>query len=195
MKITKDTRLSFQIESEKFGAILVYSIPIGRETFELYFAELGAVFKSCYGDDNEARHLALVGPRIAYSALKAAALAAGTWKTPSGVESGLVNELVRLTQIAYVAEGGEGWKTLPMATAQAREILDEDDVQEVLDSLVFFTAACKAGPRKLVAAMMPVIGESLGWEFSFSTLTEFIASLEKSTQDEPSTGKASSIIA
>lgn len=195
MKITQATRLSFSIESDKFGTILVHSIPIGRETFDLYFAELGHVFKACYGDDDEARHLALIGPRIALPALKAAAIAAGTWKTPSGVEAGLINELVRLTQIAYVAPDGGGWQTLPMANAQARDILDEDDVEEVLNSLVFFTAACKAGPRKLVAAMLPVIAESIGWEFTFSTLTEFIAFSQKSTQAEPSTEKASSIIA
>jgi hypothetical protein len=195
MKITKDTRLSFSIDSDKYGTILVHSLPIGRDTFELYFAELAAVFHACYANDDEARHLALVGPRIAFAALKSAALARGTWKTPSGVEAGLINELVRLTQIAYVPEGGQGWQTLPMATATSREILGEEDVEEVLNSLVFFTAACKAGPRKLVSAMMPVIGESIGWEFSFSTLTAFIDSLERSTQDEPSTAIPSSIIA
>lgn len=195
MKITKDTRLSFAIESDEFGTILVHSIPIGRDTFDLYFAELGAVFKACYGDDDEARHLALIGPRIALPALKAAALAAGTWKTPTGVEAGFINELVRLTSIAYVAPEGGGWQTLPMANAQGRKILGEDDVEEVLNSLVFFTAACKAGPRKLVAAMLPVIAESIGWEFTFSTLTEFIASSQKSTPDESSTATPSSIIA
>jgi len=195
MKITKDLRLSFSIESEKYGTMLVHSHPIGRETFELFFAELGAVFKACYGDDDEARHLALVGPRIAYAALKKAAVAAKTWAAPSGVEAGLVNELIRLTSISYVSPDGGGWQTLPMATATTRGVLDEDDTEEVLNSLVFFTAACKAGPRKLVAAMLPVIAESIGWEFSFSTPTELIASFQTSTQGEPTEVKASSIIA
>ena len=194
MKIAKDLRLSFNVDSDAHGTLIVHSLPIGRETFELYFAELGAVFKACYGDDDEARHLALVGPRIAFAALKKAAKVAGTWDTPAGVEAGLVNELIRLTQIAYV-DGANGWKTTPMATAQAHGVLDEDATEEVLNSLVFFTAACKAGPKKLVRAMLPVIGESIGWEFGFSTITERIASSQKSTPDEGTTEKASSIIA
>lgn len=200
MKITKDLRLSFNVESEKFGTVLVHSSPIGRETFELYFAELGAVFRACYGEDDGPVHLAMVGPRIAYVALKKAAIAMKTWNTPAGVEAGLVNELIRLTFVAYVPEGGQGWQTIPLATAQAREVLDADEVQEVLNSLVFFTAACKAGSKKLVESMLPVIGESIAWEFGFSTLTAYIASWEKSIQEtkpgeieEPQ--KASSIIA
>lgn len=192
MKITKDLRLSFSFESSKFGTMLVHSLPIGRSVFELYFAELGAVFKACYGDDDEARHLALIGPRIAYVALKKAAMQAKTWEA---VEAGLVNELIRLTQVSYIEPGSPGWQTLPLATLQSREVLDEDDSEEVLNSLVFFTAACKAGPKKLVEAMLPVIGESIGWEFGFSSSTAFIASLEKSTPKESTTEKASSIIA
>ena len=189
MKITKDLRLAFPVDTEERGTLLIYSIPVARDTFELYYAELGAVFKACYAGDEEGVHLALVGPQIAYSALKAAALKFKTWEKPSGVQAGLVNEMIRLTSVSYV-EAESGWKTLPMAVAQERGILDEEDALEVLNSLVFFTAASRAGPKLLVESMLPLMTESRGWEYGSWTSTDFIASWAKSNSEETSSASA-----
>lgn len=187
MKITKDLRLGFPFESEKLGTVLVYSTPITRDTFELYYAELGAVFKACYGsDDDGAVHLALVGPQIAYSALKSYSQRVKTWDKPGGVQLGLVSEIVRLTSVSYAETDGSGWKTLPLDLAQKREILNTDEVQEVLNSLVFFTAACKVAPKPLAEQMLPVIGESLGWAYGSMTCTEYLDSWQKLTPDATS---------
>jgi len=199
MKITKDLRLGFPVETEKFGTVLVYSSPITRDTFELYFQELGAVFKACYGkDDDGAVHLALVGPQIAYSALKATAMRAKTWDKPGGVQLGLVSEIERLTMVSFADLDGGGWKSIPFDTAKKRQILDEDEALEVLNSLVFFTAALKVAPRPLVETMLPVIAESLNWEFGSWSCTDFtdsyVKSMMESSPPEPET-KLSSIIA
>ena len=183
MKITKDLRLGFPFETEKLGTVLVYSSPITRDTFELYFAELGAVFKACYGNDDTAIHLALVGPQIAYSALKSYSTNARTWDKAGGVQLGLVAEIVRLTSISYAEPDGTGWKTLPLAVAQKRELLDDDESLEVLNSLVFFTAACKVAPKPLAESMLPIIQQSLGWVYGSMTCTEFLDSWQKSTPD------------
>jgi len=199
MKITKDLRLGFPIETEKFGSVLVYSMPITRDTFELFFQELGAVFKACYGkDDDGAVHLALVGPQIAYSALKSAAVRAKTWDKPGGVQLGLVAEIERLTMVSYADPDGGGWKSVPFTVAKRGEILNEDEALEVLNSLVFFTAALKVAPRPLVETMLPVIAESLNWEFGSWSCTDFIDSYVKSMKvdstEEPAPN-LSSIIA
>jgi hypothetical protein len=198
MKITKDLRLGFPVETGSYGTVLVYSSPITRDTFELYFQELGAVFKACYGkDDDGAVHLALVGPQIAFSALKAYAMRAKTWDKPGGVQLGLVAEIERLTMVSYADPDGGGWKAIPFDTAKKREILDEDEALEVLNSLVFFTAALKVAPRPLVETMLPVIGESLGWEFgswSCTDFTDFFVKSMRADPPEPET-KLSSIIA
>lgn len=187
MKITKDLRLGFSLETEKLGIVLAYSLPITRDTFELYYAELGAVFKACYGsDDDGAVHLALVGPQIAYSALKAHSMKAKTWDKPGGVQLGLVSEIERLTSISYADSDGSGWKTIPLALARKREILNEDEAMEVLNSLVFFTAACRVAPKPLAESMLPVIGESLGWAYGSMSCTEFLASWQNSTLDATS---------
>ena len=194
MKITKDLKLAFSVETETHGTVLVYSPSITRETFELYYKELGKVFAECYADDDEGRHLALVGPQMAYASLKSAAKSLGTWDTPSGVENGFINELVRLTQIAYADKSG--WKKIPMATAQAHKVLDEDGTEEVLNSLVFFTAVCKAGPKSLASTLMPVVTRSLGWETgSWTDFSAYIDSLPKSTPSETSEMQQQSVIA
>lgn len=194
MKITKDLKLAFSVETTTHGTVLIYSPSITRETFELYFKELGKVFAECYADDDEGRHLALVGPQIAYSSLKAAAKALGTWDTPSGVENGFINELMRLTQIAYADKAG--WKKIPMATALAHGVLDDDATEEVLNSLVFFTAACKAGPRKLASTLLPVVAQSLDWAIgSWTDFSAYIDSLPKSTPAATSETQQQSVIA
>ncbi len=188
MKLTRDLRLAFGVETENHGTVQVYSLPIARSTFELYFAELGAVFNECFraGDP---KHLSVVGPRIAFAALKKAAMADGTWDAPGGVENGLVNELIRLTSISVA--GPNGWETHPMALAQSRGILDEDSAYEILSALVFTLAASRVGPPKLMEEMMDVVVRSREWALISSSVsvTAYLASLTTSTEGETSTMK------
>lgn len=186
MKITKDLRLVLPVDTESHGTVQVCCLPIKRDTFEMYFAELGAVFNACFRE-GDPKHLAVAGPRIAFAALKKAAMNDGTWDTPSGVENGLINEMIRLTTVSVAGPGG--WETHPMALAQSRGILDEDATYEVLNALVFFTAACKVGPPKLMENLLDVVTASRGWEcFSSSTsISAYLASLTASTTDADST--------
>lgn len=193
MKITKDLKIAFSVETETHGTLLVHSASIGRETFELYFAELGKTFHKCFGGDEEAQHVALVGPQIAFVSLKASAVAVGTWDTPSGVKNGFVNELIRRTMVAYA--DAHGWKQIPMASAQARGIMDEDAAEEVLNSLVFFTAVSKVAPKKLAAGLLTVVAGQFDWEFGSWDFSEYIASSVKSTPAATSTTPVSSVIA
>ena len=194
MKITKDLKIAFQVDTEGHGSVLIYSPSITRDTFELYYKELGRVFADCFGGDENGQHLALVGPQMAYAALKSVAREMGTWDNPSGVQNGLINEIVRLTQVAYATDT-DGWKKVPMATARAHGILDEDAAGEVLNSLVFFTAVCKVAPPKLAGGLLPVIAESFGWAFGSWGFSEYIDSLPKSTPAEISTMPEQSVIA
>lgn len=199
MRLTKDLRFAFTVQSENHGTLHVHTAPISRAIFEEYFAEIKAVFDACFEAGNPLSFITS-GPRISYAALKSAATRAGTWKTrpeknaPTGVEDGLVNELVRLTTVAAAAGGG-GWDTLPMATATQREILDEDAYYEILGVLVFFCAASKAGPRELVEEMLTMMESNKVWRFGSWTPTEFVASLRTSKPAESTTKKPSSVIA
>ena len=205
MRLTKGLHFAFEVESENHGTIHVHSAPIARATFETYFAELKAAFDSCF-DAGDPLTFVMSGPRIAYAALKSAAMKLGTWEAPKDkngvtmanapttVQDGLIQELVRLTEVAY-ASGGQGWQTLPMATAIAREILDEESHYEILGLLVFFSSASKVGPRDVVQDMMTMMESAGKWQFGSWNSTAYVASLPISTPDESTTTKPSSVIA
>ena len=184
MKINSKLHLAFQVESEKYGVVHVHCLPIAQVTFEQFYAELGAVFSKCFGD-SDAQHLALVGPQIAYPALMDAAKGLGTWDTPSGVRLGLVNEFIRLTTVVYADPAGGGWKETMLASALSHGIVDDDAYAEVLNSITFFTSSVRAAPKALSERLLPMAGESRGWDFGFWNNTEFIASLPTLTPAEP----------
>jgi len=164
------------------GRIHVYSLPISRDTFDDYHEELAAVFNRCFGTSPQ--DLALTGPSVAFSALKKAAKALRTWDTPSGVENGLVNELIRLTSVAVASPSGR--QILPMATAQERGVIDDVDSREILNQLVFFSAASTAGPPQLFEELMPVMEESRDWVRTSLSASAYLDSLKPSTQETTS---------
>ena len=137
MRIDQKLNFVFPIDTPSDGVAYVYSLPISRSVFETYYSVLGKVFTKCF-DGQDAKHIALTAPQVAYPALKAAAIADGNWTTPGGVQAGLVNEIIRLTTVMFVGEAG--WETLPMDQAVKRGILDEDNEAEVLSVLCFFTS-------------------------------------------------------
>lgn len=188
MRIDKSLRLVFPVDTAGSGRIHVYSLPIRREIFEDYHEELAAVFNRCFASGPQ--DLALTGPNVAFAALKKHAKArpvrdGNAWDAKGGVRDGFINELVRLTSIAHATP--TGWETLPLATARDREIVDDESEYEIMNSLVFFSAASTAGPQELLSEMMPILTESRGWARTSSTLTEYLDSLPKSTPEETST--------
>lgn len=205
MRLTKGLHFAFEVESENHGTIHVHTASIARATFEAYYAELKAAFEACF-NAGDPMTFVVTGPRIAYAAMKAAATARGTWETPrdksgatianapTNVQDGLINELIRLTTIACASEGG-GWQPLPMATAIARGILDEEAHYEILGLLCFFSAASKVGPRDVVQDMMTMMEEAGKWQFGSWNSTAYVASLPISMPDESTTMKPSSVIA
>lgn len=205
MRLTKGLHFAFEVESENHGTIHVHTAPIARTTFETFYAELKGAFDACF-DAGDPLTFVMSGPRIAYAALKAAAMRLGTWEAPrdkqgipvanapTSVQDGLIQELVRLTTVAY-ASGGQGWQTLPMATAIAREILDEESHYEILGLLVFFSSASKVGPRDVVQDMMTMMESAGKWQFGSWNSTAYVDSLPTSTPVASTTTKQSPVIA
>lgn len=160
MKINKNLNLVVQIQTIDYGTVHIHSTAVSREIFEQFYLELGKVFSQCFESDNPS-HVALSAPRLAYPSLKSIATQSGTWDGPSGVKFGLINEIIRLTNIIYCGENG--WETLPFELAIKRGIIDEDEEAEVMSSLVFFTAISKVAPRDFRISFLEMAGNLRHW--------------------------------
>jgi len=170
VKIDRNLNLVMQVQTAKNGLVYIHSASIGRSVFEQFYLELGKIFSQCFDSVNQA-HLALSAPQLAYPALKSIAQKAGNWDGAGGVKFGLVNEIIRLTNVVFAGENG--WETLPFDTAVKREILDEDEEAEALSSLVFFTAISKVAPKDLKNSFLEMAGSLRNWELTSSDSTAF----------------------
>jgi len=160
LKINKNLNLVVQIQTTDYGTVHIHSTAVSREIFEQFYLELGKVFSQCFESDNPS-HVALSAPRLAYPSLKSIATQSGTWDGPSGVKFGLINEIIRLTNVIYCGE--KGWETLPFDLAIKRGIIDEDEEAEVMSSLVFFTAISKVAPRDFRVSFLEMAGNLRHW--------------------------------
>ena len=171
MKIDRKLNIVIPIETESKGLIYVHSTPISRDVFEQFYLELGKVFSQCFDAINQA-HLALTAPQLAYPALKTMAIKAGNWEE---VKKGLINEIVRLTNVLVTGE--KGWESIPLDLAIKREILDEDEESEVLSALTFFTAICRVAPKDLRMSFLEMAGSLRSWELTSLDSTEYLNGL------------------
>ena len=174
-----------QVQTEENGVIHVHSASISRAVFEQFYLEIGKVFSQCFDSINQA-HLALSAPQLAYPALKSIATKAGNWEGPGGVKFGLINEIIRLTNVLVSTENG--WEQIPLDTAVKREIINEDEEAEILSSLVFFTAISKVAPKDLKHSFLEMAGALRSWVLSSLDCTEYMNGLPILTKKE-STGK------
>ena len=185
MKIDRNLSLVMQVQTEGNGLVHIHSTSISRSVFEQFYLELGKVFSQCFDSINQA-HLALSAPQLAYPALKLIAQKAGNWDGAGGVKFGLINEIIRLTNVLVSTENG--WETIPFDVAVKREILNEDEEAETLSSLVFFTAISKVAPKDLKNSFLEMAGALRSWEITLSECTEYMNGLPTLTKKE-STGK------
>lgn len=185
MKIDRNLSLVMQVQTAKNGLVYIHSASIGRSVFEQFYLELGKVFSQCFDSVNQA-HLALSAPQLAYPALKSIATKAGNWDGAGGVKFGLINEIIRLTNVVFAGENG--WESLPFDVAVKREILDEDEEAEALSSLVFFTAISKVAPKDLKNSFLEMAGSLRNWELTSSDFMVFMNGLPILTK-KGNTGK------
>jgi len=185
VKIDRNLNLVMQVQTEKKGTIYIHSASISRSVFEQFYLELGKVFSQCFDSINQA-HLALSAPQLAYPALKSISKQAGNWEGAGGVQFGLVNEIIRLTNV--LVSGERGWESIPFDTAVKREVFNEDEEMEALSSLVFFTAISKVAPKDLKNSFLEMAGALRNWELTSLDSMEYMSGLPILTKKE-STGK------
>lgn len=178
MRINKALNLVIPIDWEQGGQIFVHSTPISREVFEQYFLVISKTFAAIFSQGLGA----VAGPRIAYLMLKKTAEDMGLWSGPAGVGAGLMNEMVRLSNVIMPDE--KGWKSLPLQTVIDKGVLDSETVTEIIGELTFFTCVSMMNKRSQVEPIMDTVNGLWGSQITYLDSTEFKNSLLTSTVEE-----------
>jgi hypothetical protein len=131
-----DRRLNLvQTFETNAGTVHVHSTPISHEVWRDYFLILSKTYSQIF-----AQGLGIAaGPQTAGMLLEKLARADNVWDGPNGVESGLMAEIRRLTNV--IIPGPKGWDTIPYETALQRGIFDGESIDGIEGAIVFFICA------------------------------------------------------
>lgn len=184
MRINKRLNLAIPVEREDKSVLWVHSTPVSAEVFDTYFLPLAKTFSEIYTQGLGA----ISGPRVADKLLRKVAREMGVWDAPGGVQQGLLPEVHRLTNALVPAE--RGMQMMPMDDAVNRGFIDKQDASEIEAALVFFTAASHMHRRSEIEAVLNAAMSLWGAETTWLDCTEFMSSLQMSTQDANSGAKA-----
>ena len=172
MKIDKKLNLAFPVQS-KDGETWIYSTPIALETFKRYHMVIADAHAKIFGKG--LKFAAMSGWRIAAMTIENIAIEDGTWEGQFGVQHGLMNEIVRLTN-AFVPTPN-GWSLIPLEDAINNKYLSEEDKDEVMNAICFFTLVSSMENQKMVQSFWGWISERWGGRLDASNCTEFQSSL------------------
>lgn len=173
-KLNRHLNMVLPVTVEGGGSIYVHATLVSREVFESNFAVFSRAFNRIYSEGH-----GYTAPRIAKLMLIEAAQEMKRWDGPAGVRASLLPEIYRLTNV--LTPGTRGWETLPFDDDAARRLLDDDDVSEIENAIVYFTLASrvhrKSEARQILESALSLWGAQLTW----SNVTEFAAGLPTST--------------
>lgn len=181
-----DRHLNLVIPVEREGVdIYVHSSPISREVFNRYFLPLSKTYAEIYrGGLN-----VIAGPRVAAMLLRKIAAENNELAGDDGVESGLINEIKRLTNVMVPTP--QGWQAVPIQQAvEVHHYLELEEMDEIENVLVFFTLVCAMYPKKDRPILFRGMKSLWGTDDTSLNSTEFARSLAMPTEDKPSTIEA-----
>lgn len=179
LRIDKKLNLVIPVERDDGSMVYVHSMPISREVFETYYLEISKAFAMIHSQGLGA----IAGPRVAALLLKRAAQETGNWDGDSGVANGLMNEMIRLTNVVAPA-AGRGWAVAPYEEAYRAGTISPDDDAEIKNAIVYFTLASSMYRRNILADVLDGAGKLWGAQSTSSNCTEYAASLLTLMQDE-----------
>jgi len=181
-----DRRLNLIIPVEREGVDLyVHSMPISREVFERYFLPLTRTYANMYHEGLSV----VAGPRVAAMLLRKIAKESGELAGPEGVEEGLIDEIKRLSNV--VIHTGKGWEIVPLQQAfSVYHYIDEEEMSEVENALVFFTLASAIFRRKDRPTVFNGMRLLWGTDTTSLSCVEYVRSLPILTEADLSTKPA-----
>lgn len=177
--------------------VYAFHTPVSREIFEMNYRILAAT-KSALASKGS-HYLMSAGPRIAAMTLKDEgrkdAAARGSFDEQGTLidneTKAFLAELKRLTMV--LCAGPNGWDLLPVDTAISGGRMDDEDWEEVISAIVFFTSHVSMAKKADRPVATKATASLLGASITSLTPTEFAASLQNSTPAEPTKRTPSSI--
>jgi len=172
VKIDKSLKLVIPMESDDGKKFYVHSSVMSRAVFEQFFLVVSKAFSEIYTQGLGVTS----GPRIAALMLRRAAK---DLDVEAEVETGLINEMKRLTNV--IVPGQNGWETLPFEQAVSGGWIDDESASEVENALAFFSLASAMHRRTEREPILTAAAALWGGQITSSPLTEYIRSLPIST--------------
>lgn len=158
------------------GSGWVHCVPVSRDVFEQYFDVFARALTDTYASGAQ-----LMSARIAYLQLRRTAQRMGVWDTEGGVEKGLLPEIRRLTNIII-----PGQPAMMMGKALRDGVINEEDVDELMGPVIFFTLAYWVNRKQDLPEILQVVGRVWGLQTTSLNCTEYADSLPTSTEEETS---------
>lgn len=183
MRIDKKFNIVIPVESDS-GTIYVHSTPLRREVFEKYFLIISKTFAGIYSHGLNI----VAGPRIAYMMLKQIAIEEKVWEGGDGIENGLMNEVRRISTVLLPSENG--WTLTPLQDAINKQALNQEEIDEIEGSIIFFICASAIHRRTDLEAILNGLQDLWGTQTTLLNCTEFRNSLRPSTDKQTSTPAA-----
>lgn len=182
MEVNKDLNLVVPIDRGDV-TVYAYSVPISRQVFESYHSVLAKAFSEL----TEGGISVVASLATARLALRDAAIAKGAWEGKGGVQDGLMREIRRLTQV-YVPTD-DGWDTMLLDDAAKRSLMDEDEILEVENAIVFFTLISRMFKKSMRQIVVNGMASMAGLPTTSLPFMEWHASLQTLKEDETSPPK------
>lgn len=178
VKINRQLNLVIPIDRDDGTTAYVHSSPIGRPVFEANHLLIAKTFTQIFTGG-----LGITaGPRVCALVMRDVA---ATMQIDA--DTSLFDEIRRLTNV--LAQGSDGWQTLPYHDAIKQGLISDDDAAEVDNALAFFTVVCAMHRRPVAESMMDTSAGLWGAQITSLAPTAFITSLKISTPPDTTGAK------
>lgn len=172
MHIDRRLNLILTVEREDGSKVYVHAAPISRESFDSFFLIMATAYGEIMGTS-----LRMLGNRVAMKLIKKIA---ENQEILESVEKGLIAEIRRLANVVIATD--KGWETIPLQQAVTGNLIDEEEADEIENSIAFFTCFWHVTPKAQRAKALPGLANVWGARISSSDCTALVASLATSTE-------------
>lgn len=157
------------------GLAFVHAAPLSSEVFDAHYLLISKTFTAIMTEGLSV----IAGPRVAGNILRDIAIRSNQWDGANG-GSTLLNEMVRLSNVAWPGENG--YEQIPLHTLIERKMISDRDRKEVVGAIVFFTVNSAIHRRQVLTGVLDKLTDLWGTRTFSSDITAFIDSLRTSTR-------------